>query len=207
MKIQGRRPRFTSPFADARNRLLRSALRPFRWFRPTTRFLLCFFAFAILSTLLLARTRSALTSAEVYQEGDVVRADVVSPADITVEDARESEARREAARRETPAVWNYDPTQIDSAVQTFSALWATLKQQTDARGQSNSNNLNANAQHEPVWPGAGADRQAIARAIAAHNFDAGALEMLTHEMRDAGGGYVFGARDAQEVGPQARVVN
>jgi putative nucleotidyltransferase with HDIG domain len=207
MKRQGRRPRFTSPFADARNRLLRSALRPFLWFRPTTRFLLGFFALAILSTLLLARTRSALTSAEVYQEGDVVRADVVSPADITAEDAQETNARREAARRDTPAVWDYDPTQIESAALNFRASWVVLKQQADARNAANTNSLNANAQREPAWPGAGADRVAIARAVAAHNFDAGALEMLTHLMRDAGGGYVFDPRDAQEVGPQARVVN
>ncbi|PYS98861.1 MAG: hypothetical protein DMF65_09920, partial [Acidobacteria bacterium] len=80
MKRPTRRPRFTSPLAEARNRVLRAAIRPFEWFRPTTRFAIGFFALAILSTLLLARTRSALTSAEVYQEGDVVRADVVSPA-------------------------------------------------------------------------------------------------------------------------------
>jgi putative nucleotidyltransferase with HDIG domain len=207
MKRQGRRPRFTSPLAEARNRLLRSALRPFRWFRPTTRLLIGFFALAILSTLLLARTRSALTSAEVYQEGDIVRADVVAPADINAEDGRETNARREAARGDTPAVWDYDPARIESAAQTFRASWAWLKQQSDARAQSNTNSANANAQRELVWPGPGADRAAIARAVAAHNFDAGALEMLTHLMRDAGGGYVFDPRDAQEVGPQARVVS
>ena len=206
MKRQGRRPRFTSPFADARNRLLRSALRPFRWFRPTTRLLIGFFALAILSTLLLARTRSSLTSAEVYQEGDIVRADVAAPADINTEDARETNARRDAARSDTPAVWDYDSAQIESAAQTFRASWAWLKQQSDARAQSNTNSQNINAQRELVWPGPGADRAAIARAVAAHNFDAGALEMLTHLMRDAGGGYVFDPRDAQEVGPQARVV-
>src|SRR5437588_9038189 len=132
MKRPTRRPRFTSPLAEARNRVLRAALRPFKWFRPTTRFAIGFFALAILSTLLLARTRSALTSAEVYQEGDVVRADVVAPADITSEDTRESNARREAARLDTPAVWDYDPAQTESASQTFRSSWVSLKQQSDA---------------------------------------------------------------------------
>src|SRR5919206_1433580 len=98
MKRHGRRPRFNTPLTEARDRVVGALMRPLRWFRPTTRFLLSFLALAVLSTLLLARTRSALTSAEVYQEGDVVRADVVSPADITSEDQRESDARREAAR-------------------------------------------------------------------------------------------------------------
>ncbi len=101
MQRHGRRPRFKSPLSEARDRALRAATLPFRRLPPTTRFLVGFFALAALTTLLLARTHSALTSAEVYQEGDVVRADVVAPADITSEDARQTEARRAAARAST----------------------------------------------------------------------------------------------------------
>src|SRR2546423_1227187 len=211
MKRPTRRPRFTSPLAEARNRVLRAAVRPFKWFRPTTRFLIGFFALAILSTLLLARTRSALTSAEVYQEGDVVRADVVSPADITSEDPRESDARREAARRDAPPVWNFDAWQIEDAAQSFRASWATLKQQSPGgHGNSNQTNGNANGQREraePTWPGAGGDRQAIARAVIAHGFDAGALESLTRMLREAGGGYVYDEREKEYVSPSVRVID
>src|SRR5215210_548873 len=98
MKRHGRRPRFKSPFTEARDRVLRTLTLPFRRLPPTPRFLVGFLALAVLTTLLLARTHSALTSAEVYQEGDVVRADVVAPADITSEDARQADARRAAAR-------------------------------------------------------------------------------------------------------------
>ncbi|MBC7933353.1 MAG: HDIG domain-containing protein [Rubrivivax sp.] len=211
MQRHGRRPRFTTPLTDARNLFVRLVSRPIRWFRPTTRFLIGFFALAILTTLLLARTRSALTSGgEVYQDGDVVRADVVAPADITAEDAAESESRRRAARRDTPPVWNFDPTQIESAAQSFRASWTSLKQQSEARRAANNNAANHNVQHERgelVWPGAGTDRQAIARAIAAHNFDAGALEILTYMMRDAGGGYVFDELEAEHVRAEMRVVD
>jgi cyclic-di-AMP phosphodiesterase PgpH len=208
MKRHGRRPRFTTPLSEARDRALAAATRPLRALRPTTRFLVGFFALAVLSTLLLARTRSALTSAEVYQEGDVVRADVIAPADITAEDTRQTEARREAARRETPPVWDYDPARIETAVQSFRTAWVTLRQQSDARAAANNNASNAYAQRERgelVWPGEAADRQALAHALAAHNFDAGALEMLTHMMRDAGGGYVYDERDASELRPALRV--
>src|SRR2546423_425767 len=210
MKRPTRRPRFTSPLAEARNRVLRAALRPFKWFRPTTRFLIGFFALAILSTLLLARTRSALTSAEVYQEGDVVRADVVSPADITSEDARDSDARREAARRDSPPVWNFDAWQIEDAAQSFRSSWATLKQQSQPVGggvNSNQTNGNAHGQRaEPTWPGAGGDRQSIARAVIAHGFDAAALESLTRMLREAGGGYVYDERGREVVRPSVPVL-
>jgi putative nucleotidyltransferase with HDIG domain len=196
---------------NARNLLVRLVKRPLRWFRPTTRFLIGFFALALLTTLLLARTRSALTSgAEVYQEGDVVRADVVAPADITAEDARESEGRRLAARSDTPPVWNFDPAQIEGAAQSFRASWASLKQQAEARASTNNNAANRNVHQERgelVWPGAGADKKAIARAVAAHDFDAGALEILSHMMHDAGGGYVFDERDAEQIRPEMRVVD
>ena len=210
MKRHGRRPRFSTPLSEARDRVLAAATRPLRALRPTTRFLVGFFALAVLSTLLLARTRSALTSAEVYQEGDIVRADVVAPADITAEDARQTEARREAARRETPPVWDHDPERIEAAVQSFRTAWLTVKQLADARAPANNNAANANAQRERgelLWPGEAADRQALALAVAAHNFDSGTLETLTQMMRDAGGGYVYDERDAPDLRPSVRIAD
>jgi putative nucleotidyltransferase with HDIG domain len=207
MKRHGRRPRFKSPFTEARDRALRAVTLPFRKLPPTTRFLVGFFAVAVLTTLLLARTHTALTSAEVYQEGDVVRADVTAPADLTSEDSRQTEARRAAARASTPPVWDYDPARIEAAVQTFRTSWVMLRQQADARGNVNSNAANTNPQRELTWPGQAPDKQAVARVVAAHNFDAGTLEMLTHFMRDAGGGYVYDERDASELRPEVRVAD
>ena len=157
MERHGRRPRFKSPFSEARDRALRAVTLPFRKLPPTPRFLVGFFALAVLTTLLLARTHSALTSAEDYQEGDVVRADVTAPADITAEDSRQSDARREAARANTPPVWDYDPARIEAAAQSFRASWVTLQQQAEARGSSNSNAAGANSQRELAWPGQAPD--------------------------------------------------
>jgi putative nucleotidyltransferase with HDIG domain len=200
MKRHGRRPRFNTPLTEARDLIVGLVMRPLRRFHPTTRFLLCFLALAAVSTLLLARTRSALTSAEVYQVGDVVRADVVAPADISSTDASETEARREAARRDTQPVWAYDPTQIESSVENFRALWAALKQQSDTRASNNTNGPGSNSQHDLIWPGVAADRTALARAVYSHNFDAATLEILSHMMRDTASGYVYDERDSEGLG-------
>jgi putative nucleotidyltransferase with HDIG domain len=223
MKRQGRRPRFNTPLTDARDFVVRLVKRPLRLLPPSARFAVAFLALAALTTLLLASTHSAQNSSEVYQEGDVVRAAVVSPADISAVDAGETERRRESARRETPPVWNFDAWQIEDAAQSFRASWTTLKQQagprvgageargvggSEARGSSNQANGNGNSQRaEPVWPGAGGDRQAIARAVIAHDFDAAALESLTRMIREAGGGYVYDEREAAEVVPEIRVTD
>ena len=210
MQRHGRRPRFKSSFSEARDRALRKVTLPFRKLAPTTRFLVAFFALAALTTLLLARTHTALTSAEVYQEGDVVRADVIAPADITSEDSRQTEARRVAARAGAPPVWDYDPARAEAAVQIFRTSWVMLKQQSDARGSANSNaagGANVNSPRELLWPGQAPDKQAVAHAVAAHNFDAGALETLTRFMRESGGGYVYDERDAAELRPEVRVAD
>ncbi len=207
MKRQGRRPRFTTPLDDARNFAVRLVKRPLKLLPPAARFAVAFLALAALTTLLLASTRSAQTAAEVYQEGDVVRAAVVSPADISSVDERETERRRESARRETPPVWNFDAWQIEDAAQSFRASWTTLKQQWEARGggQANGNGNSPASRAEAAWPGAGGDRQAIARAVVAHGFDPAALESLTRMIREAGGGYVYDEREAAQVAPEIRV--
>ena len=215
MSTHRRRPRFTTPLTELRNRAARVVSRPLFWFRPTTRYLFGFFALVALSTFLLARTRPATPAAETYQEGEVVRADVVAPADITWEDARATEARRAAASESTPSVWNYDPARSEAAAQNFRASWLSLKQQAEARAAAaaNANNNNherANVNRERAelaWPGAGGDRRLIARAVAAHNFDAGALDNLTRMIREAGSGYVYEDGDAGYLRPEVHVVN
>src|SRR5437763_574749 len=175
MKRQGRRPRFTTPLTDARDFAVRALKRPLKLLPPTARFVVGLLAVASLTTLLLASTHSAQSAAEVYQEGDVVRSSVVSPADISSADARETERRREAARRETPPVWNFDAWQVENAAQSFRDSWAALKQQAGARAAGNSNQANGNGNSqraEPLWPGTAANRQAVARAVSAHGFDA-----------------------------------
>jgi putative nucleotidyltransferase with HDIG domain len=209
MKRHGRRPRFNTPLTEARDLIVGAVMRPLRWFRPTTRFLLCFLTLAVISTLLLARTRSALTSAEVYLEGDVVRADVVAPADITGEDSRQTEARRQAARLAVPQVWNHDPAQIENAVQGLRGSWNILQHQAEARAGGNANSTNSDAQRERVellWPGPAEDRRALARVLVAHHFDTGTLDALTAMLREHGGGYIYDGTDSEQMRPEGHAV-
>jgi cyclic-di-AMP phosphodiesterase PgpH len=207
MSPKGRRPRLTTPLDAARQRVLAAVSRPLKYFRPTTRFLFGFFALVLLSTLLLARARTSTPAAESYAEGDVVRADVIAPADFAAEDSAETARRREAARDSSPPVWDYNPAGVEEAVRSLRASWSTLRRQAEARASANSNgNANAPAA-ELLWPGPAADRAAAARAVAAHGFDAEALDSLSRMLREAGGGYVYDERESEGVRPQVRVVD
>jgi putative nucleotidyltransferase with HDIG domain len=204
----GRRPKFNTPFAEARNALLRALARPFNWLRPTSRFLVGFAALTLLSTLLLAKSHSQMPS-EIYQEGDVVRADVISPADITGEDTFETARRRAAAMTATFPVWNYDTSRNEQAAQDFRAAWRALQQQAEPQADNDNRNANGNqVKGELVWPGTSAgDRAAAARAVVRHRFDGGALERLGRMIRDAGNGYIYDERDATHVRPEIRLVD
>ena len=199
MKV--RRPRrrllFTTPFAAARNTALRAVSRYFHWLRPTTRFLLGFGVLTLISTLLLGGTYSQLPS-ETYEEGEVVRGNIISPADITVEDVSETQRRRDAVASATRPIWSYDPTRGESAVENFRSSWNVLRQEVEAR-------KNGSAEREPTWPGAGGET--IARAIIAHRFDERALENLTRILREAGDGYIYDDRDAPYLKQEIRLVN
>jgi membrane-associated HD superfamily phosphohydrolase len=207
MKRHGRRPRFKTPLGQARDRALGALKRPLGLLRPRTRFVVGFIALAVLSTLLLARTRSSLSSAEVYQEGEIVRADVVAPADITSEDRHQTELRREAALREVPQVWDYDPRQVEGAVQSFHTSWLTLQRQSEAHAPGNNNAANANSPRaDLLWPGPADDRQAAARAVAAHGFDPRALDAVSRLMREHAGGNVYDEADAGQLRPEGQAV-
>ena len=156
-----------------------------------------FFGFTLATTLLLGgeflRTRT-----ENYREGDIVRATIIAPADITAPDERETERRRAAAIEAVRPVWRYEPQRAASGAQRFRAAWQDLQRQT---AEPRRNETDA----EPIWAGEGGDR--VARAIIAHRFDAAALDRLIRLLREANDGYVYDDSDADKLRPEIRLID
>ncbi|HYJ47941.1 MAG TPA: HDIG domain-containing protein, partial [Pyrinomonadaceae bacterium] len=184
-----RRPRFTTRFERARNAALGWVARPFRWFRPTTRFFIVYSLFVVATTLLLVNANSRTVS-ETYQEGEVVRRTIISPADISVMDWTETEKRRAAAKETARPIFTFDPTRAESASQAFRSAWEEL--QKEAEGHSNSNGTRKDLK----WPGEG-DGPAVARVILAHRFNPAELERLTRALREVADGYIYEDGDVE----------
>lgn len=104
----GLRPRFKTPFSQARDKLVSYAIRPFMMFEPRTRFFILFGLLVLLTTLLLQTSHSSGLN-ENYKEGDVLTRAIIAPADITTIDLGETEQRRAAARRATRPVLTSTP--------------------------------------------------------------------------------------------------
>ena len=180
----GLRPRFKTPFSQARDRLVSYAIRPFLRFEPRTRFFLLSGILVVLTTILLLSSYSSRFH-ENYKEGEVLNRAIISPADITAVDSLETERRRDAARRATRPVFNFDSSRAETSVQSFRAAWEELKKQTTSQNKN------------PGWTGEGGP--AVARAIIAHNFDEGQLDRLTSILREVAGGYIYDDNDAQRL--------
>src|SRR5713101_3533668 len=153
-----RRPRFTTPLTIARDAFVLYVVRPLDVFPPTVRFVIGF-TFCVIVTALLLFSNYSSSASEHYKEGEVVKATVVSPADINAVDIGETERKRTAAREATRPVFYFDSTRGESSVQSFRAAWEDLRKQSESSGPNKT---------QPIWTGEGG--AAVARAIIAHHF-------------------------------------
>jgi putative nucleotidyltransferase with HDIG domain len=154
-------------------------------FKPRTRFLIACSVLVLLTTLLLLTNRGSSFN-EDYKIGDVLGRSIIAPTDLTAVDQAETERRKNIARESTRPVFNFDSSRAETSVQSFRSDWDDLKAQS-ASGQNKS----------LVWDGEGGP--AVARAIAAHNFNEADLERIASILRESSAGYIYDDADAERL--------
>ncbi len=191
----GLRPRFETPLTRARDAVARYLVRPLNVLPPRAR-LFVGYAFLVLVTTALLMSGYSSGFAEDYNEGDVVRRNVVAPSDINTINIAETERRRAAARESTRPIFNFDSTRAASSAQSFRAAWEDLKQQVENKTATNKT---------PAWSGEGG--APVARAIIAHNFDAAQLDRLSALLRRLGDEYIYDDADAERLKQEVVLVD
>src|ERR1044072_1584335 len=114
----GFRPRFKTPFSQARDKLLAYIYRPLLVFQPRTRFLIGCSVLVLLTTLLLLTNRPSSFN-EDYKLGEVLGRSIVAPSDLTTVDQAETERLKNIARESTRPVFNYDSSRAETSVQSL----------------------------------------------------------------------------------------
>ena len=180
----GLRPRFKTPFSQARDKLMAYAIRPLMVFQPRTRFLIGCSVLVILTTLLLLSNRS-FTFNDNYKLGEVLARSIIAPADLTAADQGETEKRKNIARETTRPVFNFDSSRAETSVQSFRSAWEDLKLTSSGPNKS------------PVWNGEGGP--AVAQAIISHNFNEAEVDRLASIIREIGAGYIYDDGDAERL--------
>jgi putative nucleotidyltransferase with HDIG domain len=188
------RPRFTTPFGRARDKALQYVLRPFKVFKPRTRFLIGFAVLVAITSLLLISNYSSGFSQD-YREGEVIRGNVVARADVGGVDIVETERRRNAARQATRPVFNFDSTRGESSARSFRAAWENLRSQAESRTPVKA----------LTWRGEGG--AGVARAIAAHNFNDDDLSRLAALTREVGDRYIYDDAEADRLNQEIVLVD
>ena len=181
----GLRPRFKSPFTQARDKIIAYALRPLMAFKPRTRFLIACSLLVLLTTLLLLTNRGSSFN-EAYKPGEVLGRSIIAPTDVNAVDQAETEKRKNIARETTRPVFNFDSSRAETSVQSFRSAWDDLENQSTS-GQNKS----------LIWNGEGGD--AVAKAIVAHKFNDADLDRIASIIREIGGGYIYDDADAERL--------
>jgi len=154
-------------------------------FEPRTRFLIACTVLVLLTTLLLLSNRGSNFN-EDYKLGEVLGRSIVAPTDLSAVDHAETEKRKNLARETTRPVFNFDSSRAETSVQSFRSAWDNLEEQATS------------SQNKPlVWNGEGG--QAVAKAIAAHNFNEADFERIASIIREVGAGYIYDDADAERL--------
>jgi putative nucleotidyltransferase with HDIG domain len=180
----GLRPRFKTPFSQARDKVLAYAIRPLLLFQPPTRFLIGCSILVLLTTLLLLTNRASSFN-ENYKLGEVLGRSIVTPSDLAAVDQAETERLKNIARETTRAVFNFDSSRAETSVQSFRSAWVGLQKQTESGTKSFT------------WSGEGGP--AVARAIIAHDFNEADLDRIGSIIREVGAGYIYDDNDADRL--------
>ena len=180
----GLRPRFKTPFSQARDKLMAYAIRPVMVFQPRTRFLIGCGVLVLLTTLLLVTNR-AFSFNENYKLGDVLSRSIIVPADLTTVDQAETERRKATARETTRPIFNFDSSRAETSVQSFRSAWEDLQKQSTS------------GQKSLVWKGEGGP--ALAQVISSQNFNEADLDRLASIVRDIGADYIYDDGDADRL--------
>ncbi len=116
-----------SPVTEWRKWLFDAASVPFARLSDAQRFWLGFGVLSILTTLLIHNPLWQASRSRLYQEGDIAREAVISPADVYFVDEEASASEKLQAREAVKPIFRYESNKAESAVQGFVSTWEKLQ--------------------------------------------------------------------------------
>lgn len=182
-----------SPGAAWSEKILRLLARPFALLSNEQKFWAGFATLCLVTTLLIHNPLWSSTSEQAYQEGDIAREDIISPADIYFADPQESERLKTEARDAIKPIFRYESNRAEQAVQGFLSSWEKLQRHGDEAG--NSKPANADAKGEIHWTGAGGPD--VAKTLASRPFSRNELDALQSALRESAQGYIYDDSERQ----------
>jgi hypothetical protein len=187
-------PNLASPAAKYRSELLRYLSRPFKNLSDAQKFWIGFAVLVLLTTLLIANPFSR-AAGDTYQEGDIVRQDLVSPADINITDESNTESLRQSARDAVLPIFTFESDRSEEAVNNFRSSWQSMLSAVSRKTDSaaNAKSANVNAKGERLW--ALESGEDVTKVFLARKFSQSEIESATAALRESSGGWIYADHD------------
>lgn len=181
-----------SPVTEWREWLFGLIARPFGVLSPEHQFWIGFAVLCLLTTLLIHNPLWRSAGEQPYQEGDIARESISSPADVYFADPEESERLKNEARKAVKPIFRYESNKAEQAVQGFLSSWEKLQRHG---GEANTKQSNSDAKAETHWLGAGGVE--VGKTLAARSFSRNELDTVQTALREAAEGYVYDDSERQ----------
>ncbi|MDH3494099.1 MAG: HDIG domain-containing protein [Acidobacteriota bacterium] len=165
---------------------LKQLRRPLDALSSNQKFWIGFVVLSLIITFLISNPVWRTTAAE-YQEGEIARESVISPADITEVDKEETERIRQAARESIKNIFVIQKSRPDEAVQSFRAAWDKMLSSGAKKGGDEG------SRPTPEWSGPGGE--GLAKVFAARSFGNRELESALSVLRNSADGTIYDDRD------------
>lgn len=184
-----------SPVTEWRDWLFRMAGKPFSVLSEDQKFWLGFAAICLITTILVYNPFRGVVGEQVYQEGDIARESIISPADIYFTDPAESDRLKIEARNSVKPIFRHESNRAEQASQGFISSWEKLQRHGADAGSVSPKPSNTDSKTEIHWTGAGGAE--VGKILAARTFSRNELDAVQSALREAATGYIYDDSEKQ----------
>lgn len=192
-----------SPLTKWREKIWDVLSGPFERLSENQRFWIGFAFICVLTTLLINNPIWRASGEQVYNEGDIARESIISPADIYFVDEEETERIRQTAKETVAPIFALEPKRADEAVQNFRSAWENLQRKIEPT--QSVNKANSNGKPDTLWTGAGGGE--LAKVFSERRFSPNELEAVTRILRENSSGDIYGDQDGRFLQGEISIVD
>lgn len=194
-----RLPNLAPPFAKTRNKAADYFARPFRNIPPAQRFWIGFVVVSLLTAILINNPFWRISN-ENYQEGEILRQSIISPADISVVNAEETEALKKGAREAIRPIFTFEPNRAEQAVQNFRGAWEGAQRKSPSSNVNSNSFVKSNTANDnvkPISPTREATKTDLDKLYESRRFSSNEFESITRALRESSEGSIYNDSDQQ----------
>ena len=190
-----------SPLQRWRRKIWGAIKGPLGTISPQQRFWLGFGFLAIATTLFIQNPIWQTAGENVYNEGDIARESIISPADIYFVDDAATERERAAAQAGERPSFLYESRRAEEAVQNFRTAWDRLVRTADPP----ANRSNSNSERPIDWTGPGGPE--VGKALTVRRFTNNEIEAVIRVLREHASGDIFADQDVEQLQSAVNVID